>query len=113
VIELQPEAGASVSIGTPTEATQLTGATTNSVALGSANYWLAVTCSSGFISGIGWSGTPRAGWTEISDNATNSTEEWFGGVHTQISPIGGDTTASVTLTKTTQIALICFPLTVS
>jgi len=81
--------------------------------LGSANYWLAVACHSGWISGIGQTGTPQSGWTEISDNATGTSEAWYGGVHTQLSAIGGGTTASVTLTKATQIALICFPLTVS
>jgi hypothetical protein len=113
VIEIVPEAGASISIGAPTEATQVQAATTNSVALGSADYWLAVACHSSYRSGIGQTGLPRAGWTELSDSSTNSSEAWYGGVHTQLSPQGGDTTASVTIANATGIALMCFPLTVS
>jgi hypothetical protein len=114
IVELEPEAGKSVSIGAPIEATQLVDATTNSVSLGAAaDYWFAVSCSNKAISGTGLSATPRAGWTELSDDVGATGEPWHGAVETQLSPHGGDSAASVIWSKTTNIALIAFPLTVS
>lgn len=41
------------------------------------------------------SGTPRTLWTEIGDTRGNDGTGWAGWVHSQFSPQGGDTTASI------------------
>lgn len=112
VVEFQPSSGATATIGTEVEATIAENATTNSVALGAADYWVALAGASK-ASGYGsLSATPRAGWTEAADSVALDTG-WLAGVHVQLSPLGGDTNASMTWSQLVNIPLVAVPITLT
>jgi hypothetical protein len=114
IVEFIPEAGRSVTLGTLVSATQLVNATSISVGLAATtDYWFAIAMASKAVDGTGQAATPRAGWAEISDDVGATGEPWYGAVETQMSPQGGDTSASATWAATANIALFAVPLTVS
>lgn len=115
VIKVTPVNG-TLAVGTIQSSGADTGGATNS--LGSLtgydanDYQIAFTMASsdsGNYAGI--NGTPRAGWTEIGDTVGNDTTNWAGYVHSQISPQGGESTASVsTLNAGATTRMVVLPI---
>ncbi len=59
-------------------------------------------------------GTPRANWTEIGEALGSNTDGWAGFVHAQLSPQGGEATASITgLVSTGTTRMIVLQLTLT
>lgn len=113
IVEAEPSSGASVSFGTEIEGTTAVAATSNSVALsGSPQYWLAVVGASRATGYGDLTATPRAGWTELSEQIADE-GTWLVGLEAQVSPLGGDTDASVTWNRSINIPIIAIPVTVS
>lgn len=113
VLEFEPDGGGSATFGTELEATTAVAATSHTLALsGAPQYWLALAGASRATGYGDLTATPRAGWTELVEQIADE-GTWLVGVHAQVSPLGGDTDASVSWNRSINIPLIAIPITVT
>jgi hypothetical protein len=113
IIEIEPSAGAEAAIGTADISAG--GGTATSIsdtisAVGASDYQIAYT-------GVRADGTtqvtPRSGWTDVSE-VIQLEASWSSIVHLQISPQGGDTTASASFDGSpSESRIITVPITVT
>jgi hypothetical protein len=112
VLEFQPPAGSTASLGTEVEATSAVNTTSNSVALSAADQWVALSGASKASAYASLTATPRSGWTEAAEQVAIDSG-WLVAVHAQLSPLGGDTDASVSWSQLVNIPLIAVPVTIT
>ena len=112
VVEFEPSSGATATLGAEVEATTAENTTTNSVALSAADYWIAMVGASKASAYGSLTATPRAGWAETSEQVAIDSG-WLVAVEVQISPLDGDTDASVTWSENVNIPLIAVPVTLT
>lgn len=113
ILEFEPDAGGTATFGTEIEGTTATATTSNSVALsGSPQYWLAIVGASRATGYGDLTATPRAGWTELSEQIADE-GTWLVGLEAQVSPLDGDTAASVTWNRSINIPILAIPVTVT
>ena len=96
IIELEPSAGATAAIGSVDISAD--GGTASSVSdsissVGSSDYQITFASVVSYGSNPPTNFVPRSGWTEIVE-VVQAEADWSSNVHLQISPQGGDTTAS-------------------
>ncbi|MFA9232006.1 MAG: hypothetical protein ACEQSU_14880 [Microgenomates group bacterium] len=115
VFDILPQAGTTISLSGQDNSSVQTGTSTPSDGIASAgagNYSLTLLSKGNDPNHSGLTATARSGWSTIGQHS-RSTASWGAFIHVQLSPIGGDTTASATVSTAGTHSLTTFALAVS